>query len=66
MYYYKNEENVYIVSALPISSYTQISEKEYMEGIQQQPSEEEIRQQKEAELKRLLLELYPNEEEVAE
>ena len=37
-----------------------------MEGIQQQPSEEEIRQQKEAELKRLLFELYPNEEEVAE
>ena len=66
MYYYKNEENVYIISALPISSYTQISEEEYMKGIQQQPSEEEIRQQKEAELKRLLLELYPNEEEVAE
>lgn len=66
MYYYKNEENVYIVSALPISSYTEISEEEYMEGIQQQPSEEEIRQQKEVELKRLLLELYPNEQEVTE
>lgn len=66
MYYYKIEENGYIASDLPFSCYTEISEEEYMEGIQQQPSEEEIRQQKEAELKRLLFELYPNEEEVAE
>ena len=64
MLYYKNGNAVY-ASAIPLP-FLEITKEEYDEIMQSiEPTEEEIRAAKEAELKRLLLELYPQEEAAA-
>lgn len=68
MWYYKTEEGAVLFSTDFIPDYEVISEKEYnqiLESIYVPPSEEEIRAQKEEELRRLLQELYPPEEDTS-
>lgn len=62
MFYYKDGNAVH-ASTIPLDL-PQITEEEYYEILASlEPSEEEIRARKEEELRRLLRELYPEEEE---
>lgn len=63
MFYYKNNGFLYTNSA-PLTGMQELTEEEYNEIIKSlEPTEEEIRAQKEAEVVRLLKELYPGEYE---
>lgn len=59
MFYYKLND-VYYTSNQPLKGYIEMTEEEYLEAIS--PSEEEIRAEKEAQLRALMNELYPVEE----
>lgn len=62
MFYYINKDQ-YVTSTKPLDNMTLITKEEYEKGIAAlQPTEEEIRAQKEALLRQLMLELYPVEE----
>lgn len=64
--YYYIYQGGYVITDEPfyISEYTEITEQEYEEAMKAlEPTEEEIRAEKEKELHRLLRELYPQEEE---
>lgn len=65
MWYYKTEEGAPLSSTDLILGYEVITKEQYDELMKSiyEPSEEEIRAQKEEELRRLLRELYPEEEE---
>lgn len=71
MRYFKKNGS-YIATILPPVNFDgleEITQEEYIQSLEKletlepKPSEEEIRKQKEAELHRLLRELYPEEEE---
>lgn len=63
MYYYKNiDETGLYASSSPIiaNGIIEITESEYIKATT--PTEEEIREEKERQLRKLMLELYPPEE----
>lgn len=63
MFYYL-VNGMYIATSAYHKDWQRISIEEYEEATKQyEPTEEEIRKQKEEELRRLLRELYPEEEE---
>lgn len=62
-YFYEDDNGGMIFSSEPLTGYTEITEEEYIQGVT--PTEEEIRAAKEAQLRALLAELYP-EGEVAD
>lgn len=65
MWYYKTEEGGVLASTDFISGYEVITKDQYDQILKSiyEPTEEEIRKQKEEELHNLLRELYPEEEE---
>lgn len=63
MYYYKSiDETGFYASSSPIiaNGIIEITESEYIKATT--PTEEEIREEKERQLRKLMLELYPPEE----
>lgn len=64
MWYYKTEDGAPLASTDFISGYIVITEEEYNQIIKSiyEPSEEEIRAEKEEQLRQLMAELYPPEE----
>lgn len=67
IYYYDKENDIYISSESPLifnQNVIRITEEEYLAAITApEPTEEEIRAEKEAQLRALMAELYPAEEE---
>lgn len=62
MFYYKDNQGSYVTSTTILNGLEEITKEEYDEAfIIPEPTEEEIRAAKEAEVARLLRELYPDE-----
>lgn len=59
-------DDILIISEDPIAGAEELTYQEYEEAMKaMEPTEEEIKAEKEAQLRQLLLELYPQEEETA-